>query len=743
MRDIVWNPSEGYLKKIFKVTMEKSIIANVNILRYNFGSVTSKDSAKIFLRMLENDTSSLTLSSSYISFFQNVSNNKEVIKESSFFDSKVSDYMVSLNNNKKIYSKILEFKKLIMIKYKESFDSQDYLFINKIMENYKKNGLHLNNESHLKLQNIKKHIKLNNDSIMDKLNHENMLEIIISDDDINKLPGRILSILNDNSSSTNKIEKVNKGYRIKIDSSICKYLIDNCENESMRQKIESENFKKYDTLSKYIVNDIILKREYSNLLNYPSYLSYVTQDHLIKDPRIIRDHLYEILIKMNDKYEIEVSDMKKIKKEINNNDNLTSSDISFCSLNLKKSHFQQIAKKNKFSDIQDEIKEHFEINNTITEMFKICSEMFSVNFTKINVKTWDKNVKCYEISNEKIIGYLFLDLFSSKCAYGDVYCYNIIQGFKNVDPIICMMGNLGYQLLNYQDVSKLFREMGHVIHAIFGRTKYITHCGTNVPSDFIQIPPQILEEVCWDRNIIKRISRHHSNNKKISNNLIEKIILIKNSDVCLSTKKHIYLSFYEQMIYSSDVLFEMLKRVQSSSCFDGNEVKKEYYKNVMREANLRLHLEVFYNNIYLNDGSFFLSDWIDMSYQGDNDGTIHTQILSKVFSLNILKQITGKNKNISDNLKNIGDAIIENLLIHGNSVNLSEAVSNIIGNRLSIQKFLNVLIGNKNKKNSNNNNQVIDYFKYQQKHKNNSKDDDKLNRKNAINKFSEISDDYY
>ena len=106
-------------------------------------------------------------------------------------------------------------------------------------------------------------------------------------------------------------------------------------------------------------------------------------------------------------------------------------------------------------------------------------------------------------------------------------------------------------LLCHSEVISIFHEFGQAVYQILAKSKFCAFSGSNVEFDFVQIPPLILDNMCWDPIILKRLSSHCDTKNELPDNIIEKMIKIRNLNIGIHYKKVILSSIYDQLIHSS------------------------------------------------------------------------------------------------------------------------------------------------------------------------------------------------
>jgi Zn-dependent oligopeptidase len=95
--------------------------------------------------------------------------------------------------------------------------------------------------------------------------------------------------------------------------------------------------------------------------------------------------------------------------------------------------------------------------------------------------------------------------------------------------------------------------------------------------------------LCFEKNIIKQLSKHYKSGNKLDDNIINKIIKLKNLDIALYYKKHILIALFDQIIYSSQKFIDTCENYLKNS-------KSNELENLMSNLYLQLHDEIMKSN---------------------------------------------------------------------------------------------------------------------------------------------------
>jgi thimet oligopeptidase len=422
-------------------------------------------------------------------------------------------------------------------KTKETLAVQEAKLLDEYLISFKRNGLELTASDRKFFIDKKKRLVAIESEFANRLvNEEASFEVSLE-----QLAGLPQSFID-------SLEKTPSG-KFKLTMSYPHYypFMQNAQNAEARKEFEFRFNNRGGDANRLLLEEAIsLRSELAQLLGYATHSDFVLERRMAKGTKQARSFLDNLIQKLLPKAEIELAEMLKEKKK-----ELGSSQTSINAWDWR--YYENILRKTKYNIDPQIIKEYFPIQVVLHGMFEIYQDLLGLKFVEEpSAEVWHPSVKKYRIEREKeIVAYFYMDLFPRAGKYGHAAAFTLVSGFKREDdsyelPVSSIVANFNPptpenpSLLPHSDVETLFHEFGHIMHQTLTKAKYATFSGTNVKTDFVEAPSQMLENWVWKKDPLQKLSGHYqNNNKKLPDEIIEKMIQAKRLNVGLQTLRQL------------------------------------------------------------------------------------------------------------------------------------------------------------------------------------------------------------
>jgi oligopeptidase A len=284
-----------------------------------------------------------------------------------------------------------------------------------------------------------------------------------------------------------------------------------------------------------IINRILeLRREKARLLNFDDFSDFALEDRMAKSGATAEEFLVRLKEKTGPAFHRENQELLRFRKEIEGEDapELQPWDIGYYA------EKQRVAL---YEFDEEELRPYFPLDNVVRGMFDTVGKLFGIRVTEQPGRpVWDPSVKFYDIHDEDgtWIGSFYADWFPRENKRGGAWMDAFLtglpssEGFKPHLGLIC--GNLTPpaggkpSLLTHREVETIFHEFGHLLHHCLSRVEVRSLAGTNVAWDFVELPSQIMENWCWEREALDLFALHYLTGEPIPQDLYEKMKRARN-----------------------------------------------------------------------------------------------------------------------------------------------------------------------------------------------------------------------
>ena len=440
------------------------------------------------------------------------------------------------------FSNDITLNEALFKRIKSVYDSKDSLnltteqqtLLDKKYKSFSRNGANLPEDKKEKLREIDKELsKLKLKFGENVLAETNKFDMLITDEsELSGLPEGTIEAAKQLAESKEK-----EGWLFTLDYPSYIPFVTYADNRELRKKITlaagSKGFNN-DALDN---QDIVLKIarlrfERANLLGYKTHAHFVLEERMAKTPEKVESFLNELLEKAKPAAEKEFNTLQNFAKELHGIEQLEKWDGPYYSEKLKQKLF----------NLDDELlKPYFKLEHVIDGAFTIANKLFDLNFEEIkDIDKYHEDVLTYKVTDNKgdLVSIFYADFFpragKRNGAWMTSFKPQSIENGKNNRPhisIVCNFtkpipakaGKSKPSLLTFNEVTTLFHEFGHALHGMLANTTYPSLSGTSVYWDFVELPSQVLENWCYEKDALSLFAKHYETGAVIPMDLVEKI----------------------------------------------------------------------------------------------------------------------------------------------------------------------------------------------------------------------------
>ncbi|MEX2479355.1 MAG: M3 family metallopeptidase [Gammaproteobacteria bacterium] len=216
-------------------------------------------------------------------------------------------------------------------------------------------------------------------------------------------------------------------------------------------------------------------------------------------------------------------------------------------------------RKQRFALSQEDLKPYFPVNRVLEGLFEVVRRLFGVRCERLaDIDTWDPEVGFHAIvdENDEALGFFYLDLFARKRKRPGAWMDECLVRWRHDDelrlPVAYLTCNFTPavagqpSLLTHDEVRTLFHEFGHGLHHMLTRVDHPAVAGINgVPWDAVELPSQMLENWCWQRDALDLISAHHATGAPLPDTLHSRLAASQRFHAALQMLRQIELALFD------------------------------------------------------------------------------------------------------------------------------------------------------------------------------------------------------
>lgn len=281
---------------------------------------------------------------------------------------------------------------------------------------------------------------------------------------------------------------------------------------------------------------LALRHEKARLLGHAHFADLVLKRRMAGSGQRALDFVSDLQGKANQAFRAECNELEQFKATKTGGEvgPLKAWEVSYWAEKLRQDQY----------DFDDEIlRPYLPMNRVIDGLFDLANRVFGLKVIErsAEVEVWHEEVKFYDMRdrNDRHVGSFYADWHPRESKRGGAWMGSLITGGPQPDGtrnphLGYILGNMTPPvdgkpaLLTHREVETIFHEFGHLLHHLLGEVEIKSLNGVNVAWDFVELPSQIMENWCWERESLDLFARHHETGEVIPESIFAKMTAAKN-----------------------------------------------------------------------------------------------------------------------------------------------------------------------------------------------------------------------
>jgi oligopeptidase A len=403
-------------------------------------------------------------------------------------------------------------------------------FLKKTLESFRRHGAELDPAGKIRLSEINVELaKLTTKFGENVLDSTNEYELVIQDE--SKLAGLPPSAVAAARASAGSKGLPEGNWRFTLQAPSYVPLLTYLDDASIREQVYHANSIRATSEphdNRPVLENILkLRREQAKLLGFRDFADFVLEDRMAHSGQRAQDFLADLKKKTDARFKQENEELRDFARR----PELHPWDISY---------YAEKQREQLYDFDEEALRPYFPLERVVEGMFDIVGRLYGIQVVeKPGAPVWDPAVKYYEIHDEvdsgrTLLGAFYADWFPRENKRGGAWMDAFITGIDFGDRyephagLIC--GNLTPpvddkpSLLTHREVETIFHEFGHLLHHCLSRVEIRSLAGANVAWDFVELPSQIMENWCWERDALNLFASHYETGEQLPQDLFDKML---------------------------------------------------------------------------------------------------------------------------------------------------------------------------------------------------------------------------
>ncbi len=512
---------------------------------------------------MERATENLSEAWGRVNHLDSVCNSDELREAFNAMLPKVTDFYSGIHLNEGLWNRLKAYSETEEAKALTGVSKR---LLEETLLDFKESGADLPEDQKARLREVEKELSQKTQKFSENvLDSTNAWELIVEDEA--RLKG-----LPPTAKETAQADALKKGHgteqepkwRFTLHAPSLIPVLEYVEDDSLRKEVWEASSKvgrtgDYDNTE--LVWEILrLRHEKAELLGEKHFADHVLKRRMAEDGSKALKFVEDLHARISDVFQGEVRDLEAYRAE-------KTGEPAGPLEPWETAYWAEKRRKEKFDFDDEDLRPYFAIDQVLSGMFEIAQRIYGIRILEVEsvyrepgetapaqaVEVWHPEVKFYELhdSSGEHLGSFYADWHPRESKRAGAWMNYLKTGLppeseRSRHPhlgLIC--GNMTPSvngkpaLLTHDEVQTVFHEFGHLLHHLLGNVEFKSLNGVNVVWDFVELPSQIMENYCWERESLDLFARHHETGDPIPEALFQKMLAARNYLSAMATMRQL------------------------------------------------------------------------------------------------------------------------------------------------------------------------------------------------------------
>ncbi len=272
-----------------------------------------------------------------------------------------------------------------------------------------------------------------------------------------------------------------------------------------------------------------LRRKKAKLLGFENFADLLAQDRMARSGKEAVDFVSELRNKTEAAFHREQEELLAFRRELEgpNAPPLQPWDVAY---------YAEKQRKALYDFDEEQLRPYFSAPRVLEGAFDLAERLYGVKVEDADLPVWHESVRAHRLLDAagKELGFFYTDLYPRAEKRDGAWMHGLVAAAPPQPHVALFCANAqpptaqAPSLMSFRDVETVFHEFGHLLHHLLSRVPVRSLGCTRVAQDFVELPSQIMENWCTEKEALDLFARHYQTDEPIPAELVEKLRRARN-----------------------------------------------------------------------------------------------------------------------------------------------------------------------------------------------------------------------